>query len=64
MGTEINITKSSTMLDEVSKGEQVQMVKLFPMNVWNLGHVLKHLGFNINPNNYRFEGWMQLCKKI
>jgi len=28
-GTEINMTKSSTMLDEVSKGEKVQMVKLF-----------------------------------
>ena len=34
------------------------------MDVWNLDHGLKHLRFNINPNNYRFEDWMQLCDRI
>ena len=64
MGTEMNAMKSSTMLDEVSKGEKAQIVKLFPMNVWNLDKGLKRLGSNINPNNYRCEDWMWLYNKI
>jgi len=64
METEISVMKSSMMLDEVSKGETAQIAKLFPMNVWNLDKGLKHLGFHINPNNYRCEDWMWLYNKI
>jgi hypothetical protein len=34
------------------------------MNHLDLAHRIKHIGFNLKPNNYRYEDWIWLYNKI
>jgi hypothetical protein len=46
-GMEINMRKSSMLINALDKGEKTQIANLFPMNIMELDQGIKYLGFNL-----------------
>ena len=51
---EINLTKSSIFINEVSKEKENVFEELFPLSMLDLEQEFKYLGFNLKPNQNKF----------
>jgi len=62
-GLEINMRKSSLLLSGVSENVKAQIEILYTMNVMELDHGIKYLGFTLKPNRYKYEEWLWFYNK-
>ena len=56
------MNKSTILINELVEKVQFQAKALFPMNLCDLDHGVKYVGFLFKPNGYHYEYWTRLYK--
>jgi len=63
-GMQINAQKSSVTLSSLSREESHYITTRLPFRVFDLDESLKHLGFQMKPNDYQKTEWRWLIAKL
>jgi len=61
---EINAQKSSITFSLLDAEETQYIAEILPFQVFSLDEVLKYLGFQLKPNDYRKIDWRWLIEKM